>query len=98
VPELQLDEIVAAGCVRIWTDHATGTRADRPELAKVLDHMRAGDTLVVWRFDRLVRSLSDLITGATQLEQSGCRLAQPPRTDRHDDARWSPWSAKAWRR
>jgi DNA invertase Pin-like site-specific DNA recombinase len=73
-PELQLDELSAAGCVRIWTDHATGTRADRPELAKVLEYMRAGDTLVVWRFDRLARSLSDLITIATQLEQSGVGL------------------------
>jgi DNA invertase Pin-like site-specific DNA recombinase len=73
-PELQLDELAAAGCTRIWTDHATGTRADRPELAKLLDHMRAGDTLVVWRFDRLARSLSDLITIATQLEQRAVGL------------------------
>ena len=73
-PELQLDELAVAGCVRIWTDHATGTRADRPELAKVFDHMRAGDTLVVWRFDRLARSLSDLIAIATQLERDGVGL------------------------
>ena len=73
-PELQLDELRAAGCARIWTDQATGTRADRPELAKVLDHMRAGDTVVVWRLDRLARSLSDLIALAKRLEEHGVQL------------------------
>ncbi len=68
-PELQLDELRHAGCARIWTDHATGSRADRPELAKLLDHMRAGDTLIVWRFDRLARSLSELIKIANRLQE-----------------------------
>jgi len=73
-PELQLDELRAAGCTRIWTDHATGTRAERPELARVLDHMRRGDTLVVWRLDRLARSLSDLIALARGLDEEGVGL------------------------
>jgi len=73
-PELQLDELRAAGCMRIWTDHATGTRAERPELARVLDHMRRDDTLVVWRLDRLARSLSDLITLARRLDDHGVGL------------------------
>lgn len=73
-PELQLDELRAAGCVRVWTDQATGTRADRPELAKVLEHMRDGDTLVVWRLDRLARSLTDLIALARQLDEHGVGL------------------------
>ena len=68
-PELQLDALAEAGCDRVWTDHATGTRADRPQLAAVLDHLRAGDTLVVWRLDRLARSLSDLLLIAKQLEE-----------------------------
>ncbi len=73
-PGLQLDELHHAGCVRIWTDRATGTRAERPELAKLLEHMRAGDTLVVWRLDRLARSLSDLIKIATHLDERGVGL------------------------
>jgi len=73
-PELQLDELRAAGCMRIWTDHATGTRAERPQLARVLDHMRPGDTLVVWRLDRLARSLGDLIALARRLDEDGVGL------------------------
>jgi DNA invertase Pin-like site-specific DNA recombinase len=73
-PELQLDELCAAGCERIWTDHATGTRADRPQLGRLLEHMREGDTLVVWRLDRLARSLSDLLALAARLEHAGVGL------------------------
>ncbi len=73
-PELQLDELRAAGCERIWTDHATGTRGERPQLARVLEHMRSGDTVVVWRLDRLARSLSDLIALGRRLEQAGVGL------------------------
>lgn len=73
-PELQLDELRAAGCERIWTDHATGTRADRPQMTRLLDHMREGDTLVIWRLDRLARSLSDLIALGGRLEDAGVGL------------------------
>lgn len=73
-PELQLDELRAAGCERIWTDHATGTRADRPQLTRLLDHMREGDTLVIWRLDRLARSLSNLIALGGRLEDAGVGL------------------------
>jgi len=58
---LQEDALRAAGCSRIWLDTASGTRTDRPQLAAVFDHLRAGDTLVVWRLDRLGRSLPHLI-------------------------------------
>ena len=51
----------AAGCLRIWTDKASGAKTDRPELAAVMDALRPGDTLIVWRTDRLGRSLSHLI-------------------------------------
>lgn len=73
-PALQLDALAAAGCHRVWTDHATGTRADRPELAKLLEHARGGDTIVVWRLDRLARSLRDLITFTGQLDDAGLGL------------------------
>jgi DNA invertase Pin-like site-specific DNA recombinase len=71
---LQLDELRVAGCEHIWTDHATGTRADRPQLGRLLEHMREGDTLVVWRLDRLARSLSDLLALAARLELAGVGL------------------------
>src|SRR5688500_15128677 len=60
-PELQLDALREAGCVRVFTDHASGTRTDRTELAAALDYLRPGDTLVCWRLDRLGRSLKHLI-------------------------------------
>ena len=49
---MQEDALRAAGCGRIWSDTASGTRTDRPQLAALFDHLRAGDTLVVWRLDR----------------------------------------------
>lgn len=73
-PAMQLDDLAAAGCERVWTDHVTGSRAERPELTKVLDYARAGDTLVIWRLDRLARSLRDLIALAEQLDADGVGL------------------------
>jgi len=58
---LQEDALRAAGCSRIWLDTASGTKTDRPQLAAVFDHLRAGDTIGVWRLDRLGRSLPHLI-------------------------------------
>jgi len=71
---LQEDALRAAGCQRIWSDTASGTRTDRPQLAAVFDHMRAGDTLVVWRLDRLGRSLPHLIETIRDLEARGVRF------------------------
>src|SRR6266508_2032977 len=69
--DLQRDALTAAGCDRICTDTASGARAERPGLTEALDHLRAGDTLVVWRLDRLGRSLRHLIETITALEQRG---------------------------
>jgi DNA invertase Pin-like site-specific DNA recombinase len=55
--DLQRDALSAAGCWRVFTDHVSGVREQRPELERVLEALRPGDTLVVWRLDRLGRSL-----------------------------------------
>ena len=68
---LQQDALRAAGCSRIWSDTASGTRTDRPQLATLFDHLRTGDTLVVWRLDRLGRSLPHLIETIGELQARG---------------------------
>ncbi len=70
-PALQLDALNGAGCWRVFTDHASGSREDRPELVAALDSLRPGDTLVVWRLDRLGRSLPHLIETVTALQDRG---------------------------
>ncbi len=59
---MQLAALGQAGCERIFTDKASGANKNRPQLTKCLKALGAGDTLIVWKLDRLGRSLSDLIT------------------------------------
>jgi len=66
---VQVDELTAAGCYRVYTDHASGTLDRRPELDAVLAQLRPGDSLVVWRLDRLGRSLRHLIDTVTSLDE-----------------------------
>ncbi len=68
---LQLDELNRAGCERIFEDTITGASAERPSLNRVLGELRPGDTLVVWRLDRLGRSLRHLIELITTLDERG---------------------------
>lgn len=68
-PRLQLDALNAEGCLKIYKDTATGTKADRPQWARCLDDLRPGDTLVVWKIDRLGRNLRDLIDIVTSLDE-----------------------------
>ena len=58
---LQLDALQQSGCKKIFTEKASGAQRDRPELKAALDYLRPGDTLVVWKMDRLARSLRQLI-------------------------------------
>lgn len=69
--DLQRDALTRAGCVTVYEEHASGKNADRPELKQCLKALRSGDTLVVWRLDRLGRSLTDLVKIVTDLEQRG---------------------------
>ncbi|MFF1384749.1 recombinase family protein [Arthrobacter sp. NPDC058288] len=68
---LQQDALKAAGCYRIFTDTASGSLESRPELTKLLDQLRPGDTLVVWRLDRLGRSIRHLIDQLADLQERG---------------------------
>lgn len=67
-PALQLDALTAAGCDRVFEEQASGAQRERPQLQAALDYMHAGDTLVVWRLDRLARSLKQLIETVEALE------------------------------
>lgn len=75
---LQHDALQTAGCNKIFSDKMSGVKADRPGLQQALDYVRPGDTLVVWRLDRLGRSLKDLIALVEDLErrQIGFRSLQ----------------------
>jgi DNA invertase Pin-like site-specific DNA recombinase len=70
-PQLQLDALTAAGCARIFTESASGVTTSRPELDAALDYLRQGDQLVVWRLDRLGRSLPHLLDVLAQLDGRG---------------------------
>lgn len=69
--DLQRDALLAAGCSVIYEETASGKAAARPELEQCRKALRAGDTLVVWRLDRLGRSLHDLVQIVADLEQRG---------------------------
>lgn len=69
--DLQQDALQQAGCSVIYEEVASGKNAARPELEQCHKALRAGDTLVVWRLDRLGRSLPDLVKFITELEQRG---------------------------
>lgn len=64
---LQVDALTAAGAVRVFTDHASGAIDDRPALREALAYLNAGDTFVVWRIDRLGRSVANLIETVNDL-------------------------------
>ena len=68
---LQRDALAAAGCERVFEDHASGAKADRPGLAKALAFVRRRDVLVVWKLDRIGRSMSHLVATAGELEGRG---------------------------
>jgi DNA invertase Pin-like site-specific DNA recombinase len=69
--DLQRDALEKAGCEQIFTDRISGTKDRRPGLEEALSHLRPGDTLVVWRLDRLGRSLRHLIDTVTDLQERG---------------------------
>lgn len=69
--DLQRDALRAAGCDRVYEDTISGTKAKRPGLAQALEQLRDGDTLMVWKLDRLGRSVKDLLDFAGGLNERG---------------------------
>src|SRR4051812_50143270 len=67
----QVSALKAAGCTRVYQETASGGRWDRPELHHLLDHLRDGDALVVWKLDRLSRSLKDLLHILEKIDAAG---------------------------
>lgn len=72
--QLQADALSQAGCARVFEDKASGKNADRAGLLAALDYMREGDTLCVWKLDRLGRSTKDVLTIAEDLHARGVSL------------------------
>jgi DNA invertase Pin-like site-specific DNA recombinase len=70
-PDLQLDALKGAGCFRVFVDRASGALDERQELTKAIDQLRPDDTLVVWKLDRLGRSLRHLIDTVAELQRRG---------------------------
>jgi DNA invertase Pin-like site-specific DNA recombinase len=68
---LQLDALKAAGCGRVFVETASGAQRDRPELAAAIEYARDGDALVVWKLDRLARSMRQLIDSVEALQARG---------------------------
>jgi|ERR1700730_14292585 len=67
----QIEALEKAGCERVHKEYASGSRWDRPELQYILRHIQKGDVLMVWKLDRLTRSLSDLLLILKTLEEAG---------------------------
>ncbi len=72
--DLQANALVKAGCQKIFDDKIGGSRTERPGLAKALEMLREGDTLVVWKLDRLGRSVKRLVDLVSELHQQGVQF------------------------
>jgi DNA invertase Pin-like site-specific DNA recombinase len=72
--DLQLDALNAEGCIRIYTEKASGAKDDRAELAKALDNLRPGDVFIIYKLDRLARSTLKLISTLNEITAKGAEF------------------------
>ena len=72
--DLQLDALTKAGCEKVFDDKISGSRTERPGLSKLLEMLREGDTLVVWKLDRLGRSVKSLVDLVGELHKKGVQF------------------------
>jgi DNA invertase Pin-like site-specific DNA recombinase len=70
----QVSALKAAGCERVYEEKASGGRWDRPQLHRMLDHLREGDIVIVWKLDRLSRSLKDLLHILEKIDTAGANF------------------------
>jgi DNA invertase Pin-like site-specific DNA recombinase len=68
---LQEDALKKAGCKKIYSEHISGANANRPQLQEMIQHLREGDVIIVWKLDRLGRSLRDLVNLISQFQEMG---------------------------
>jgi DNA invertase Pin-like site-specific DNA recombinase len=71
---LQKDALQKEGCELIFEEKASGAKSDRPELRRMIDQLRKGDIVVIWKLDRLGRSLRDLVNLVTEIQDKGAGL------------------------
>lgn len=88
--DLQIDALKKAGCERIYQDVASGSKSARPELDKLLVHVRAGDAVVIWKLDRLGRSLKHLVelVGELAARNAGLQSLNDPIDTTHAQGRF----------
>ena len=84
---LQHDALTDGGCKKLFREKLSGTRTTLPAREKLLTFARKGDVVVVWKLDRLGRSLRDLIDVVNSLQDRGFGLTGPPGSHRHDNTR-----------
>jgi DNA invertase Pin-like site-specific DNA recombinase len=68
---LQKDALEKVGCEKIFSEHISGAKSDRPQLQEMIKHLREGDVVVVWKLDRLERSLRDLVNLVSKFQEAG---------------------------
>jgi DNA invertase Pin-like site-specific DNA recombinase len=97
-PQRQVDALEAAGCYRVFTETASGAGTDRPTLEQLLDQLRPGDTRMVWKLDRLGRSLRHLVDTITNLGERGVgfRSLQEAIDTTTPAASWCSTSSPPW--
>lgn len=69
--DLQIDALRKEGCEKIFEEKASGAKSDRPQLLQMMQQLRQGDVVIVWKLDRLGRSLKDLVQRVTEMQEKG---------------------------
>ncbi len=72
--QMQIDALQAFGCTTVYEEQESGTKRDRPQLDELLGKLRSGDQVVVWKMDRLARSLKDLLEIVGKIEDAGAEF------------------------
>src|ERR1051326_5142795 len=96
-PAMQLAALKKAGCKTVFKDEVTGAHVKRPALTRCLKTLQTGDTLIVWKLDRLGRSLRDLIHMLDGFKQQRVKFPITDRGDRHRDPHRPRDVADDWR-